>query len=217
MKVTLLSTDYSIVMANGHKIKGLKVGNVKVRVSSGSTIFKEYDVSVVDSKCGASAQYMRQVYRIGEKNKQGNIIFGTAKSVPYDGIIVVGKNQVVKVTLTLPQKCGSIEYLTRTTADGEEGWRNYFEGYSKPYVNRYDKSTFIAKTKTYDWIISPKTTTNGKYITLSQTATQATSVFSEIKSFGKVRVKVVDENVSVGKIGSIIVGGGGNAHLFVKD
>ena len=108
-------------------------------------------------------------------------------------------------------------HLTRTTADGEEGWRNYFEGYSKPYVNRYDKSTFIAKTKTYDWIISPKTTTNGKYITLSQTATQATSVFSEIKSFGKVRVKVVDENVSVGKIGSIIVGGGGNAHLFVKD
>lgn len=204
--VTLLSSDNSIVSVNGHKIKGLKIGNVKIKVVNGSTVYKEYDVAVVASSCGSTAQRLVQTYQIGERDKSGNIIFGKAQSIPYDGNITIGKNQVLRVRLSVTLKCGAVEYLTRTTADGESNWRNYFEGYSKPYVNRYDKSTFIAKKTNYYWIISPKASTNGKYITLSQTATHSTSVYSEIKSFGKVNVRVLDTSVPIGNPGSIIIG-----------
>ena len=212
--LTVKSSNTSIVSVNGYKIKGKKVGTVKVSIISGGKTLKQYDVSVINPKCGKAGQYMTQTYQIGEKNASGNIVYGTSKSIEHGGSIIIGKEQVLKIKLTLTQNCGTTTYLTRTTADGQSDWRTYFTGYSKPYVNRYDKSTFLANRKTYEWIITPKRTTGGRYITLSQTSFQSTTVFSEIKSFAKVNVKVISDNVDIGKKTSITIN---KAKLTLKE
>ena len=79
--------------------------------------------------------------------------------------------------------------MTRTTADGQENWRNYFTGKSDPYVNRNNPSTFLA-TDHFDWVITANKKTGSKYIQLSQTTFQSTSSFSEIKSFFNINIKV---------------------------
>jgi len=193
----ITTDDETIVSINGNKIRGEKIGNTTIHIKTGETVHKSFTVSVIDPKCGKAAQYMTQTYQIG--NKVGNrVIYGKVQDVAYQGQITIGKNQVLKVTVSLTQKCGETTYLTRTTADGEEGWRNYFEGISDPFVNRYDSTTFLKGQKQYDWIITPKRTTNNRYIALSQTSSQSTTVYGGIKSFGYVNVKVVEENVNIG-------------------
>ena len=57
--------------------------------------------------------------------------------------------------------------------------------------------------KEFEWIIIPKKLTSGKYIALSQTTFQSTTAFPEIKSFGYVNVKVVEDYVNIGTITEI--------------
>ncbi len=97
--------------------------------------------------------------------------------------------ETLRFRMVLPSNCGKTLLLTRTTADGQEGWRNYFTGKSDPYVNRNDSSTFLARNDYY-WVITAKKKTSN-YIILSQTAFQKTSLYSEIKSMYTIQIKVV--------------------------
>lgn len=196
--IKVVSLNETIVSVSGKKIKGEAKGNTEVQLVADGKVIKTYKVGVVDPKCGKEAQIMTQTYQLGEKDKNGNVIYGEVRSVADRGTIIMGVNQYLKVTIRLTQQCGKTEYLTRTSADGEDGWSTYFTGYSKPFVNRYDKATFLRRT-TYDWMIIPKKTTGNRYIQLSQTSFQATEVYSEIKSFARVNVKVQEENVDIGK------------------
>ena len=204
VQIIIETSNKDIVSVDKYKIKGEKVGNAKIKIMSGKTLIKEYDVAVVDPKCGKSAQYMKQTYKIGIKDAgNGKIMYGSEREIPYKGEITISKNQVIKIKLELTQKCGETQYLTRTTADGEKGWQNYFNAYSRPFVNRYDSTTFQYKMKEFEWIIIPKKLTSGKYIALSQTTFQSTTAFPEIKSFGYVNVKVVEDYVNIGTITEI--------------
>ena len=101
----------------------------------------------------------------------------------------------LRFTLYLTKECGTIKKLTRTSAGGQDDnpaihWTNWFDAKSEPFVDRYNSSTFLA-TDHYDWIIIAKKSTNGQPIGLSQTATQSTSRFEEIKSMILINVTVV--------------------------
>lgn len=85
---------------------------------------------------------------------------------------------------------GTVQLLKRTSADGQEDWRNYLTGKSEQYVNRNDPNTFIA-TDHYDWVITGDKVTNG-YITLSQTAFHSTDNAPEYKSMYRIKVKVIN-------------------------
>lgn len=100
--------------------------------------------------------------------------------------INVGETIILRVNL--PTNNGEVTLLTRTTADGEDGWRDYLTAYSSPFVNRYDCSTAI-KTSSYEWIITGKKST-GRYVELSQTAEIITTKCSFVKPMISVLVRV---------------------------
>lgn len=131
----------------------------------------------IHSSCGKKAQSLT------------GYVNGSRISYGQNFTLKVGETLTVK--LYLPTRCGTIKLLTRTTASGQEGWDEYFKGNSVPYVNRNDPGTFLARNN-FEWVITAKKSTAGKYITLSETTFQKTSAFSEIKSFFEVNVKVTN-------------------------
>lgn len=114
-----------------------------------------------------------------------------------EACITVKKGETIKLTVNLSDNAGKINQLTRTTADGyrsktnpKESWTNFFHAHSEPYVNRYDKSTYIERDN-YDWVITADKVTNG-YVTLSQTSFHSTDRGPEFKSMYTIRIKVVE-------------------------
>lgn len=168
---------------------GEKVIRMKITDNKGQIIYKDYYLSISTltdnivvppsgdgSSCGKVAQTL--VAYINGKQIERYEKF----------TISVGETMVVK--LYLPRQCGNIKLLTRTTADGEEGWRTYLDGSSNPFVDRYNSATFQPRDN-FEWIIIGKKQSNGRYIHLSQTTFQSTDKFDEIKSFFNVYVKVI--------------------------
>lgn len=197
----ILSLNNTIVSVSGEKIKGVKVGNTKIRIIDGDELLKTYSVGVVTTQCGSQAALMTMQYQIGQKDNTGKLVYGDLKSIGRYGTVTIGVNQILRVKLNLTQDCGQTELLTRTTADGQAGWRNYFKGYSVPSVDRYKIETAV-KRNNYYWMIEPKAVTSG-FIQLSQTSEQRTEVYSSIKSFANINVKVQKENVDIGRKTSI--------------
>lgn len=107
-----------------------------------------------------------------------------------DAKITMKKGETIRVKVKVTSMCGTVQLLTRTTADGQKGWRDYFTGYSDPFVNRHDPSTF-KKTDTFDWVITANKVTKG-YVILSQTTFHKTAKFSEIKSMIRLNVRVIE-------------------------
>lgn len=114
-----------------------------------------------------------------------------------EACITIKKGETIRLTVNLSDNAGEIKQLTRTTADGyrddknpKNDWVNWFSAHSEPYVNRYDKSTFL-ETDNYDWVITGDKVTKG-YVTLSQTTFHSTNEHPEFKSMYTIRVKVVE-------------------------
>ena len=182
-----IKSDFYVFNSTGKYSLRMKVIDDKNNV-----IYKTYYVSIknsiidnsnndatggIDSTCGKKAQVLTA--------------YVNGKQIPRYEKFTISVGETLTINLHLPKNCGTIKQLTRTTADGQEGWNNYLSGNSVPYVNRYDASTYLERDN-FDWVIVGKKNTNGKYIHLSETTFQSTSKFSEIKSFFNVYVKVVD-------------------------
>ena len=105
-----------------------------------------------------------------------------------DSTITMKKGDTITINITLPSCCGKPLLLTRTTADGEEDWRNYLTARSFPSVNRYDASTAV-ETDTYDWVIRADSFANGT-VTLSQTAEFNSTLHHGLKAMVRVRIRI---------------------------
>ena len=130
----------------------------------------------VDSSCGRRAQTQTLTYN--------------GQELGQDASITLRKGETARIQVKVTDRCGENQLLTRTTADGQSGWRNYLSASSYPFVNRNDSSTFI-DSDTYEWVITGNETTKDEII-LSQTSFQKTSNFDEIKSMVRLHVNVVE-------------------------
>ncbi len=104
--------------------------------------------------------------------------------------ITVKKGETIRLNVNLSDNAGEVKLLKRTTADGQENWRNYMSAHSEPYVNRYDSSTYLS-TDNYEWVITADQVTQG-YVTLSQTTFHSTENAPEYKSMYRIHIKVVN-------------------------
>ena len=114
-----------------------------------------------------------------------------------DAEITMKKGDTIRLTVNLTDNCGEVTQLTRTSASGQgEGkndsnhWKNWFHANSEPFVDRYDKSTFVNRDN-FDWVITADQVTNG-YVTLSQTTFHSTNQGSEFKSMYRIKVRVIE-------------------------
>lgn len=130
----------------------------------------------IDASCGKRAQTQTLSYN--------------GQELGQDASITIKKGETARIQVKVTDRCGENQLLTRTTADGQSGWRNYLSASSYPFVNRNDSSTFI-NSDTYEWVITGNETTKDEVI-LSQTSFQKTSNFDEIKSMVRLHVNVVD-------------------------
>lgn len=119
----------------------------------------------------------------------GMTAYLNGRQLSYDEVITMSVGQTITIKLYLPSNCGtpSSYYLTRTTADGQQGWRNYFSGTSSPSVPH--NSGKSVNTTTYNWIITANKKTPGG-ITLSQTSEFRSDKYSFSKHFYRIVVKV---------------------------
>ncbi len=168
--VTALSTGTSVVSVSAPYAGIEKQITITVNQSSGGSTGGNGTGS-----CGKTAQTLTAYYN-------GTKIARYSKITMHVG-------ETIRLKMYLPTGCGTIKLLTRTTADGQTNWRNYFTGTSEPSVDRNNPSTFLA-TDHFDWVITADKKTGGQYIQLSQTTFQSTSSFSEIKSFFNINIKV---------------------------
>ena len=124
------------------------------------------------------------------KSAQKLHVYHNGERLYDDACITIKKGETIRLTVNLSDNAGNVKLLKRTSADGQENWRQYLTGKSEPYVNRYDSSTFVERDN-YDWVITGDRVTNG-YITLSQTTFHSTDNAPEYKSMYRIKVKVVE-------------------------
>lgn len=121
--------------------------------------------------------------------KKAGVLKGylNGKEISDRASINMSVGETITLTMYLPKECGTIQLLTRTNYDGVTNWQNYFTQNAIPFVNRYDKSTFVA-TDHFDWVITANRTTRSMDLTL--TTFQSTSKYEEIKSFYHLTITV---------------------------
>ena len=124
------------------------------------------------------------------KSAQKLHVYHNGERLYDDACITIKKGETIRLTVNLSDNAGNVKLLKRTSADGQENWRQYLTGKSEPYVNRYDSYTFVERDN-YDWVITGDRVNNG-YITLSQTTFHSTDNAPEYKSMYRIKVKVVE-------------------------
>lgn len=124
------------------------------------------------------------------KSAQKLHVYHNGERLYDDACITIKKGETIRLTVNISDNAGDVKLLKRTSADGQENWRNYLTGKSEPYVNRYDSSTYIERDN-FDWVITGDRVTNG-YVTLSQTTFHSTENAPEYKSMYRIKVKVVE-------------------------
>lgn len=197
---TVSSNEVSWSIVSGSSISIDQTGNVKA-LTIGTSIIK---ASVKDSTLTATMTITVKEKQVGTydppsggetvsgecgKKAQTLTAYVNGTEIERYAKFTIGVGETLRITLYMETKCGTVLKLTRTTADGETGWRNYLSGKSEPFVDRNDSSTFL-DTDHFDWVITGDRSTGGRYVHLSQTTFNTTTEFSEIKSFFNVYVKV---------------------------
>ena len=122
------------------------------------------------------------------KKAQQQEIYYNGQRLQQDALLNMKVGQTIKIKVKMTENCGKVNWLTRTSADGQKGWQEYFDAYSDPYVNRYDKSTFLP-IDTFNWVITAKKKTREPVI-LSETTFHTTDYRDEVKSMIRIRIKV---------------------------
>lgn len=124
------------------------------------------------------------------KSAQKLHVYHNGERLYDDACITIKKGETIRLTVNISDNAGDVKLLKRTSADGQENWRQYLTGKSEPYVNRYDSSTYVERDN-FDWVITGDKVTNG-YVTLSQTTFHSTENAPEYKSMYRIKVKVVE-------------------------
>lgn len=132
---------------------------------------------------------------IFKKKAKQQVIYFDGKRLAEDSVLNVKVGETIRIKVVLPKDSGEVNYLTRTTADGEEGWEAYIDAYSDPYVNRHDRSTALP-TDTFEWVITP-TKKSRNTVTLSQTTFHTTDYSEEVKSMIRVKINIIDDEEQV--------------------
>lgn len=122
------------------------------------------------------------------KKAQQQEVYYNGKRLKEDDLLNMKVGQIIKLKVKMTDSCGKARWLQRTSADGQDGWEDYFDAYSDPFVNRYDKSTFLP-IDTFNWVITAKRPSNGPVI-LSQTTYHSTDYTDHVKSMIRIRIKV---------------------------
>lgn len=122
------------------------------------------------------------------KKAQQQEIYYNGQRLQQDSLLNMKVGQTIKIKVKMTENCGKVRWLTRTNADGQKGWQEYFDAYSDPYVNRHDKSTFLP-IDTFNWVITAKKKTREPVI-LSETTFHTTDYRDEVKSMIRIRIKV---------------------------
>ena len=136
---TSTTTNSDLVISSDMDFKNIDTTNLtdaqKEEIRQAFIGNVDTDYYYVDKTAGRKAQTQRLFY-------DGKEISDLSK-------ITIKKGETIRITVKLPNTGGKIEYLTRTTADGERGdnpnakigdrkWEHYFEGHCEPYVNKND-------------------------------------------------------------------------------
>lgn len=132
---------------------------------------------------------------IFKKKAKQQVIYFDGKRLAEDSVLNVKVGETIRIKVVLPKDSGEVNYLTRTSADGEEGWEAYIDAYSDPYVNRHDRSTALP-TDTFEWVITP-TKKSRNTVTLSQTTFHTTDYSEEVKSMIRVKINIIDDEEQV--------------------
>lgn len=132
---------------------------------------------------------------IFKKKAKQQVIYFDGKRLAEDSVLNVKVGETIRIKVVLPKDSGEVNYLTRTSADGEEGWEAYIDAYSDPYVNRHDSSTALP-TDTFEWVITP-TKKSRNTVTLSQTTFHTTDYSEEVKSMIRVKINIIDDEEQV--------------------
>ena len=126
------------------------------------------------------------------KNKaKEQIVYFDGKRLQQDSVLNVKVGETIRIKVVLPKDSGEINLLTRTTASGQDGWDNYIDAYSDPYVNRHDRKTALP-IDTFEWVITP-TKKSREPVILSQTTFHTTDFSEEVKSMIRVKINIIDE------------------------
>ncbi len=202
----LVSGD-DIIALNDNVVVGKKIGTATIRVRvKDSTIDKTITINVrekpvVSSNWSPDPNDTSEIANWCGHNAAGFTAKLNGQTISPGQTITMKVGQTIRINLYLTKACGTIKQLTRTSASGQGKtttgggwcgsddntcWKNWFSASSSPSVNSANPSTFVA-TDHYDWIITANKKTNGS-VALSQTATQSTSKFIEIKSMIKIYV-----------------------------
>ena len=192
IKWEILSGDSYISLSSDGLVTAKAEGTAVVRLTvQDSDIIRSTTINVKKKQSSGGGNYPGHDGTVSELcTKKARTLTAYVNGSPLSDYseITLNVGESVTISLYLPTECGSIKLLTRTSADGEDVWKNYFTMTSTPSVNRYDSNTFVA-TDHFDWTITGNKKT-GRKIMLTQTTFQETSNFAEIKSFFHVYVKV---------------------------
>lgn len=125
------------------------------------------------------------------KNKAKELVlYYDGKRIAADSVLNVKVGETIKINVKLPEDCGKVNYLTRTSADGQDNWKNYISAYSEPFVDRNDSSTAVA-VESFDWVITPKQKSSSP-ITLSETTFHSTDYKQEVKSMVRIKINITE-------------------------
>lgn len=190
--VVFTSSDETVAtVSKTGLITAKKSGTTNISVSTLEGNFtKTISITVVSSSTGGGSAICDDGYG----SKPGSVCSGEPHLILngtslYDMYkLEIRKGETIIIDVNMPTNCGRVTLLTRTTASGEDGWKEYFDAYSDPFVNRYDCSTAI-QASSYQWVITGKKVTN-RYIELSQTAEMMTTEYSYVKPMISVLIKV---------------------------
>lgn len=132
---------------------------------------------------------------IFKKKAKQQIIYFDGKRLQEDSVLNVKVGETIRIKVVLPEDSGKVNLLTRTSASGQEGWSQYIDAYSDPYVNRHDRQTALP-INTFDWVITP-TRKSRSPIILSETTFHTTDFSSEVKSMIRVKINIIDDEETV--------------------
>ena len=186
----ILSGGSYITLTKDGTVKGVSAGTAVIRMRvTDSDIEKQMIITVKKKEANYnwSPDYSDTSTPASWCTKSAAVLkaYMNGREVADRSKISMNVGETIRITLYLTKECGNVKHLTRTSADGQSNWQQFFSAESVPYVDRYDASTFVS-TDHFDWVITANKKANE--VILTQTTFQSTSKYREIKSFFHITV-----------------------------
>lgn len=188
--VVFKSSDDSIAtVSQTGLVTGKKAGNVTITITTlDGNHTRSITLSVKSSSSGSGSGGTSGGPYQGSTGETKCITSSPDLSLQYNGrsisrntTITMHVGETIYIKVLLPNYCGSQYLITRSTADGETGWRNYLSGSSIRSSGNNASS--------YEWKLTANKVTNG--VIVSQTAEFQTELYYSVKSMMTIIIKVI--------------------------